>query len=64
MTTSQGNSIPPEPPWSRTKRGTVNGRWRWWYGSICDYRLDHPGCSNADVAAMMGKHENTISMIV
>lgn len=48
------------PQLARTSRGVVEGRWRWWYAAIVDYRMAHPGCKLAEVAAHMKKHPNTI----
>jgi hypothetical protein len=56
MTTS---SVP-EPAFARTRRGVTEGRWRWWYSAIADYRIQHPGCSNEDVAKHLNKAPNTI----
>lgn len=66
---SEASQIP-EPQSSQlsrrqlAKQGSIEGRWRWWYAGICDYRLTHPGCSNKEIALYLKKHENTISMIV
>jgi len=59
------NAIPAEPALQQTKGGTghYRGRWRWWYASIADYRLANPGCTNREIAAHLGKGENTISAI-
>lgn len=57
------SKVVPEPKLNRTTRGVFRGRWRWWYASICDYRLSHPGCTNKEIAAFLRKSENTISAI-
>lgn len=46
------------------QKGGFNGRWRWWYSNIADYRLTHPGCKNVEIAQHLNKHENTISQII
>lgn len=52
-------------PQNRKVLGSVqNGRWRWWYATICDYRLQHPGCSNIEIATHIRKHANTVAAIV
>jgi hypothetical protein len=52
------------PPITRTRQGQQAGRWRWYYASIADYRIAHPGCSNYDVAAHIGRHYNTVCAII
>jgi hypothetical protein len=52
------------PPNTKTKRGGQKGRWTWWYASIADYRISHPGCSNEDIAKYLGKHRHTITDII
>lgn len=53
----------PTPQLNRTSRGVISGRWRWWYASICDYRIAHPGCTNEEIALHLKKHPNTVSAI-
>lgn len=38
-------------------------RWRWWYGSIADFMLANPGCTDAQIAAAMKKYPSTINCI-
>lgn len=44
--------------------GRINGRWRWWYSMIADYRISHPGCTHKEIASHLGKHESTVGAIV
>lgn len=41
-----------------------NGRWRWWYPAIADWMIRNPDGKMVDCARELGKHVNTISMIV
>lgn len=43
---------------------SIEGRWRFWYVDISDYMIRNPGCKYLDIAASLGKHPNTISLIV
>lgn len=54
----------PIPPPSKTKQRQFQGRWRWWYAAICDYRITHPGCTHAEIAAHINRHADTVSNIV
>jgi len=40
------------------------GRWRWWYSAIADFRLAHPGCKIQEIADSIGKSPTTIGFIV
>lgn len=40
------------------------GRWRGWYSAIADWQLANPGRPMAECAKSIGKHPNTIAMIV
>lgn len=51
-----------EPPLRRGRN--INERFRHWYSSIADLRIREPGITNREVALRLGKHENTIGMIV
>lgn len=42
---------------------TYEGRWRWWYEAIADRMLANPHATIREIAASLGKHENTISAI-
>ena len=44
-------------------KNPYEGRNRWWYDFIADYMIRNPGALTKDIAAAMGKHPNTISMI-
>src|SRR5262245_34149120 len=61
ITAAESEQMAPIPPNQRAKAN--RGRWRWWYASICDYRLAHPGCTNEEIAQHLGKHANTIHLI-
>jgi hypothetical protein len=39
-------------------------RWRWWYTAISDWMIRNPGRPQTECAAALGKHSNTICMIV
>lgn len=52
-----------EPPLSKAPRGTVEGRWTWWFSAIADAMIRHPDKKMKDIAAMLNKHPNYISMI-
>lgn len=43
---------------------TYEGRWRVWYAAIADLMLVEPGIKNVEIAERLGKHANTIGMIV
>lgn len=46
------------------RTNAYNGRWNWWYSAIADWMIAHPGGKLSDCAAELGKHPNTISLIV
>jgi hypothetical protein len=41
-----------------------NGRFRWWYPAIADLMIAHPGTKQEDIARQLGKHPNTVSLIM
>lgn len=41
-----------------------NGRWRWWYPAIADWLITNPGGKQEDCAKHLGKHANTVSLIM
>lgn len=47
-----------------SQRNPFEGRWNRWYSAIADILIRTPAASNIDIAAELGKHSNTISMIV
>jgi DNA-binding CsgD family transcriptional regulator len=51
-----------EPPLK--KGNSYNSRFCHWYSQIADLRIREPAISNREVALRLGKHENTIAMIV
>lgn len=53
-----------EPAINKTRRGVVEGRWRWWYSSIADLMIRNPDWTQQQIAASLNKHPNTITMIV
>jgi hypothetical protein len=52
----RGHGLDPSNPYQ--------GRWRGWYPAIADWQLEHPGGKLTDCAKELGKHVNTITMIV
>ena len=64
-----------EPAFSRVTRAQVaqrkgsdvnpiEGRWRWWYSAIADLMIAEPHLTQKEIADRLGKHPNTVSMIV
>lgn len=47
-----------------TASNPYNTRWRWWYAAIADRMLAHPDWNGEDIARDLGKHANTISLIM
>lgn len=39
-------------------------RWRWWYSAISDAMLANPNATQTDIAKLLDKNHNTVSMIV
>lgn len=49
----------------RLKSGSSYGaRWRYWYPAIADIMIRNPKASHPEIAKELGKHPNTISIIV
>lgn len=53
-----------EPPIRKVSGPVSNGRWTWWYSAIADAMIRNPDLRMQDIAALLGKHPNTVSMIV
>lgn len=47
-----------------TAGNPYNDRFRWWYESIADLQLSRPNMTQGEIAAELGKHQNTISQIL
>lgn len=54
----------PMPQKTTAPSNTYANRWRWWYPAIADWLLRNPGGRTQDCAKELGKHANTISMIM
>ena len=46
-----------------TLKANYAGRWRWWYASISDWMIEHPGGKLTDCALALNRSYNTIILI-
>jgi hypothetical protein len=53
-----------EPPIQKVGGPVANGRWTWWFSAIADAMIRNPDKKIKDIAVMLNKHPNTISMII
>lgn len=54
-----------EPPITRVPKGaSIEGRWTWWFSALADAMIRHPDKRLKDIAVMLNKSPNYISMIV
>lgn len=53
-----------EPPLAKVAGSPANGRWAWWYSAIADAMIRHPDKTIKEIAVMLNKHPNYLSMVI
>lgn len=53
-----------EPDLARTKRGVVEGRWKWWYSAIADTMIRQPDWTIEQIAGSLNKSPSYLSLII